>query len=195
VHEAADASDDAFYLSKAFSWLRHCLRATSSRFLALADDDAFVVVHKVTRDLRAVVASGRRRVVYAAFEWFAYARNTGTANAWGAFPHPFGTAHAWRSQAGVPRALASTLCSNRSALLLLRSPTAQRSDFQPPFPLAKGTLVAWDRELVTPHGAHSALPPTPCSAQCPPSHAIQCPPSHAMHTVPSLPRHGVPSAH
>jgi hypothetical protein len=62
--------------------------------------------------------------------------------------------------------------------------------------------------LPTDHSAHSALPPSPFSAQCPLTawHCMHCPPSHAIQcpvptdgvarcALPSLPRHAVPSAH
>lgn len=76
-------SEGAWYAGKVLSWLRHAIRLYRPLFVATVDDDAFVVVHRVVSDLGQIHASGERHVVYSAFEWFAYQRNTGNYDAWG----------------------------------------------------------------------------------------------------------------
>ena len=78
LHIIRSAREGPWYVWKVFGWLRHCIRALAGiRFVAIADDDAYVALGRLVADLRAVAASGRTRVVYAAFEWFSWHRNTG----------------------------------------------------------------------------------------------------------------------
>ena len=169
-------SERRWYAAKAFAWLRAATHSSvSPSFVAIADDDAFVVIRPVVDDLAAIVASGCQRAVYAAFEWFSYHRNTGRAGSWGATLGAVGgTTFAWRGQTRVTSAMwpgarvsesqqcarhcirrgGESRCYKRcwprcmvgrrdQTLLALRSRNARRSDQSRPFPLAKGTFVAW----------------------------------------------------
>jgi len=103
LHIAVGASDGPWYTAKALHWLRRgCSGAVI--FCAIADDDAYVVVSRVVQDLRAVAAAGvGASAVYAAFEWFAYQRNTGRYDAWGpALSSTRETETKWRKLSGVP---------------------------------------------------------------------------------------------
>ncbi|KAL3892747.1 MAG: hypothetical protein SGPRY_014826, partial [Prymnesium sp.] len=129
----------------------------------MADDDAYVVVPRVLSDL-SILAQTSRPAVYAAFEWFAYQRNTGFYDAWGgSLRNPGGTSYAWRAHAGVPLNkypggnAAKKLCSSararscfkgcgqtaaqaisaNSTALSLRSPLYVTMDVSLPFPFAK----------------------------------------------------------
>ena len=87
VHGVADGNS---YTAKVFPWLHDAPQLLSASFVAIVDDDAFVSVARVISDLAVVAASGRQRVVYSAFEWFAYQRNTGQFDAWGGCAVPDG---------------------------------------------------------------------------------------------------------
>ena len=184
LHIAVGTSDGPWYTAKALHWLRR--GCSDALFCATADDDAYVVLVQVVADLRAVAAAGLgATAVYAAFEWFAYHRNTGQYDAWGpALTSTRETENRWRRLSGVPHTAwpgervphaTRRSCSKYSArtcrryrhlckqcwrgcpmprahatasMAQLSSSTARASGLSSPFPLAKGTLVVWGREIV-----------------------------------------------
>eukprot|EP00966_Prymnesium_polylepis_P056354 1303743-Prymnesium_polylepis.1 len=160
LHIDQSAREGPWYAWKVFGWFRHCVRTlVGISFVAIADDDAYVALGRLVSDLRAVVASGRTRVVYAAFEWFSWHRNTGRFDTWGgSLRSALGTTYAWRERTGVTRAMwpggrtqarawrgcsrGPRAWSNGTALHLVNQ-RSRRTQLSLPFPFAKGTLVAY----------------------------------------------------
>jgi len=123
-----DAQDGNLYATKGFGWLRVALRRWKPRFVALADDDAYLQVDALVADLRLAMRTlGPRasQLALGAVEWFGYDRATGRVGGWGRGPSQ--ASHAWRK---------------------LHEPgPAARPGLSLPFPFLKGPLMVYGHAL------------------------------------------------
>ena len=146
------ACESRLYVFRLLAFLKAALRAYRPRWLMKTDDDAFLRLEIVRRDLRRIEAEVQPGVVYGAVEWQSFSPSQYAEFGWAS-----GEAHAaraWRRAITIkhtdPQNLSWTdipVVRDKRAWLRTARRIDEHDPQQRPFPFAKGPLLAFDADI------------------------------------------------